>query len=495
MNDASKTSRAAMGDSVDPAREPRHVHAEAGTPTAPRALPAAPVRVAFVQGTITVENLGTHASLAPSSLRFDPRTGCHRAPAHAYAELILWLRANAVPFVDDARRYDDLVLGNLARQEPFFYQREAIQAWEAAGGRGVVVLPTGAGKTFVAVMAIDRRARSTLVVVPTLDLLHQWFDLLEAAFACAIGIVGGGYYEPKPITVTTYDSAYLHMDKLGDRFGLVVFDECHHLPSESYSTAARACLAPLRLGLTATPERTDGGEARYHEVLGPVVYRKDIDELSGTYLASYETQRIEVDLTVAERTEYVEERAIYTGFLRLHGIRMSQPSGWGEFLALASRTADGRRAFVAYRRQRQLALTATEKLATLERLLHAHRHDRVLVFTDDNATAYAIAERFLVAVITHHTKVKERSLILAAFNRGTLGVVVTSKVLNEGVNVPDANVAVVLSGSGSVREHVQRLGRILRKREHKRAILYELVSRNTAEVTTSEKRREHRAYK
>src|SRR5262249_48118361 len=123
------------------------------------------------------------------------------------------------------------------------------------------------------------------------------------------------------------------------------------------------------------------------------------------------------------------------------------------------------------------------------------RHDRTIVFTEDNATVYAISRRFLVHAITHQTKVKERSFVLEAFNRGDLGAVVTSKVLNEGVNVPEANVAVVLSGSGSVREHVQRLGRILRKRENKRAILYELVAAGTSEERVSEKRRDHVAYK
>src|SRR4029077_16153641 len=101
----------------------------------------------------------------------------------------------------------------------------------------------------------------------------------------------------------------------------------------------------------------------------------------------------------------------------------------------------------------------------------------------------------LVPAITHQTKVKERSAILAGLADGTFGAVVTSKVLNEGVAVPDANVAVVISGSGSVREHVQRLGRILRKRDGKRAVLYELVTGGTAEAYTSERRRDHVAYR
>lgn len=149
----------------------------------------------------------------------------------------------------------------------------------------------------------------------------------------------------------------------------------------------------------------------------------------------------------------------------------------------------------AYRRQRELAFAARRKLAYVEHLLDRHRDDRALLFTQDNATAYRIARSFLIPVITHQTKVTERSDILASFAAGKYGAVVTSKVLNEGVDVQEANVAVVLSGSGSVREHVQRLGRILRKRDGKRAVLYELVTARTAETGTSERRREHDAYR
>jgi superfamily II DNA or RNA helicase len=135
------------------------------------------------------------------------------------------------------------------------------------------------------------------------------------------------------------------------------------------------------------------------------------------------------------------------------------------------------------------------KLEYLGHLLERHRDDRAILFTQDNATAHAVSRRFLVPVITHQTKVRERSEILSGLASGAYGAVVTSRVLNEGVDVPDANVAVVLSGSGSVREHVQRLGRVLRKRDGKRAILYELVTENTSETHTSERRRAHSAYR
>jgi superfamily II DNA or RNA helicase len=162
---------------------------------------------------------------------------------------------------------------------------------------------------------------------------------------------------------------------------------------------------------------------------------------------------------------------------------------------LASQSATGRRAMAAYREQREVAFAPVAKLEYLEHLLHTHRGDRAILFTQDNSTAYAIARRFLVPVITHQTKVRERSAILSGLAEGAYHAVATSKVLNEGVDVPDANVAVILSGSGSVREHVQRLGRILRKKGDKRAVLYELVTERTTETYTSERRREHSAYR
>ena len=414
----------------------------------------------------------------------------------AYSGVIAALRSAAsFDVVDEARRDVELTSGPCVHREARPFQTEALQAWRAADGRGVVVLPTGAGKTHVAVMAIDAVRRSTLVVAPTLDLVRQWYDLLRATFAIPVGVVGGGDHDVQPITVTTYDSAYLHMEHLGARFGLVVFDECHHLPGPTYALASRLCLAPRRLGLTATPERADGKEAELESLIGPIVHRRDISELAGEYLADYDTVQLDIELEPDERAEHDTERAIYLAFIAKNGIRLGTPRGFGDFVMRSAQSMDGRRAMRAYRRQREIGFVASKKLAYLEHLLDRHRDDRALVFTQDNATAYRVARRFLVPVITHQTRVTERSEILAGFQAGAYGAVVTSKVLNEGVDVREANVAIVLSGSGSVREHVQRLGRILRKSGDKRAMLYELVTARTAETGTSERRREHDAYR
>jgi superfamily II DNA or RNA helicase len=449
----------------------------------------------FVAGTLELRGLPEAFEGLPDACRWDVRSGCFRAPASAYAPLVLALKELAVEVDDQARKYVELDFGIRALREPRPFQTEALEALKRAKGRGIVVLPTGAGKSHLALMAIDKWRRSTLVVAPTLDLVRQWYDLLRTNFGVDVGVVGGGEYSLHPLTVTTYDSAYLHMENLGNRFGFIVFDECHHLPAEAYCLAAQQSLAPFRLGLTATLERVDGREALLSSLVGPVVYRKEIVELSGEYLAEYDTECVALKLSPSERAEYEAERAVYTGFLRSQGIRMSNPQGWMEFVQRSARGAAGRRAMQAYRRQRELALAAPAKLEYLELLLHVHRRDLTLVFTQDNATAYEISRRFLVPVITHQTKVSERSEILQRFGKGEYGVVVTSKVLNEGVDVPEANVAVIISGSASVREHVQRLGRILRQREGKRARLYELVSANTTETSTSDRRRDHAAYR
>lgn len=466
-----------------------------------------PFSLSWFAGTLELRGLAAGAEMPPGCA-WDERDACHRAPACRYAELVLWARDRGLPVEDRARAYQELAHGarGLPASRPF--QTEALNAWRKARGRGVVVLPTGAGKTHVALRAIDDKRRSALVVAPTLDLVRQWHELLIEAFGDVgggldgsaggngdIGVLGGGQHDVRPLTVATYDSAWAHMEHLGARFGLVVFDEVHHLCAESYAQAARLCLAPYRLGLTATPERADGREALLEELVGPIVYRKEIDEMEGQWLSEYDVVRLEVSLSDVDRAAYQAAREEYRAFVQRSGVRLSSPQGWGELVKRAARSAEGRAALAAHRRQRALAFAAPQKLDELARLLEQHRGARTLIFTDDNATAYGIARRFLVPVITHQTKVRERSAVLKAFSSGELPVLATSRVLNEGVDVPDAQVAVIVSGSGSVREHVQRLGRVLRRREGKRAVLYELVTADTGEAQTSERRRDHVAYR
>lgn len=452
------------------------------------------VRIEFDQGTLKIT--GSEALLAPIArhVQWDERTLCFRAEARHYGPIMLTLHRLKTHFQDEARQFSQRNFCLSGTLQPRPHQKEAFAAWVEAKHQGVVVLPTGAGKTLVARMAIARTQRDALILVPTIDLMHQWYEQLLAAFDMPIGLLGGGDHQLEPITVSTYDSAYLRMDQMGDRFGLLICDECHHLPATTTRLAAIMSIAPFRLGLTATPERTDGQEADLYDLIGPLCYRGEIADLEGKYLAPYRLEQVPVILDPDERIAYDNAYAQYREFARNTGINFSKPDGWSQFIQVCFRSQEGRDAYSAYRMQKRLARASRAKLRMVWQLLRQHKGKQVLLFTDDNATAYAISETFFIPVITHHTRGSERKRLLDGFRAGTLPFLVNSHVLNEGVDVPDVSVGIIVSGSGSVRAHVQRLGRILRPQTGKQAVLYELVSEGTAETFTSEKRRKHVAY-
>jgi superfamily II DNA or RNA helicase len=276
---------------------------------------------------------------------------------------------------------------------------------------------------------------------------------------------------------------------LGNQFGLVIFDECHHLPSSIYRYAAELAIAPFRLGLTATPERADGADLLLEQLIGPTVFRREAQELAGEYLADYSVVRINVQLNDEERAMYEQERSIFRQFLDEKRISLASLDGWQLFIAASARSEAGRRAMRAYRESKRIALGTNAKLRVLAELLKRHARERMLIFTAENEMVYCLSQRFFIPAITHQTGIKERSAWLESFNKGEVLALATSKVLNEGVNIPEAAVAVVLSGSGSSREHIQRLGRILRPSPGKEAVLYEVVTADTTEERISERRR------
>jgi superfamily II DNA or RNA helicase len=454
-----------------------------------------PIFLQFDRGTLLLSGASPERLTALPGCRFDARTATHRAEARFYRPIVEALRETQTPYRDEARAFQPTPWPLRSARQPFPHQTEGLETWRQQGSRGVVVLPTGTGKTFLAILAIQQTGRPTLVVTPTIDLLNQWYGELLVAFGGPVGLLGGSYYDLQPLTVTTYDSAYIHLERWGNRYGLLVFDECHHLPGPTYMMAAVGSLAPFRLGLTATPERADGRDNLFPELIGPVVYRREIKQLAGDFLAEYRVERLTVSLSAEEQERYTRAREQFRGFVDANGIRFGSMQGWQRFIQASARSAEGRAAFQAYREQKRLALAAPAKLQLLDQLLERHRQDRVLVFAHDNATVYQIARKHLVPAITHQTKTKERHQILERFHSGEYPIVVTSQVLNEGVDVPAANVGIILSGTGSVREHVQRLGRLLRKQDGKQALLYEVVTQGTAEEFTSERRRQHGAYR
>ncbi len=406
-----------------------------------------------------------------------------RCEAYHYHTVLPWMQEqeirNAVP------RWQRLVLELHDTRELHDYQIQALDAWKEARGRGSIVLPTGAGKTLVATHAIRHVNSSTVVLVPTTSLVYQWYALLTNVFQTEIGVYYGGEKRVLPLTVTTYHSAGDLIAEFGNTFKLLICDEVHHLPAKTWGEAALMAPAPFRLGLTATyPEEHEqtGERWRLDELIGPIVYTQRLETLVGKQLAEYRTQRVRVDLTGEERASYEASYETYLGFVRRRGLQRTHGAGWlRELMRLSAFDPQARRALLARRQLLNLLDSCQGKLAALEALLREHAGERILVFTESNAVAYTIARTYLVPVISHETGVAERKHILDAFQAGHYSVIVTSKVLNEGIDVPEAKVAIVLGGGASKREYLQRLGRILRKKEPLQAVLIEVLVRNTLE--------------
>jgi superfamily II DNA or RNA helicase len=247
--------------------------------------------------------------------------------------------------------------------------------------------------------------------------------------------------------------------------------------------------SPYRMGLTATYEREDGLHLELPRLVGGKVYELAVQDLAGRHLSDYDLERIHVDLTPEEQAEYDRAHKVFKDFLASRRLVLRTPRDFTRFIMRTGRDPAAREALLARNRAMDIALNSQSKLEALKRILLEHPSDSTIIFTQHNKLVHRIARDFLIPCITHMTPKDERTEILDSFRDGEYRLIVTSKVLDEGVDVPDATQAVILSGTGSSREFIQRLGRILRKREGKRAKLIEIVSRDTAETRMSWRRK------
>ena len=418
----------------------------------------------------------------------DASSGTYSAPAHMHGVIIKRLTSKGIEFRDETEASPPI--GPLSSTvELRDYQNEALNSWKQSGRRGVVVLPTGAGKTVLALKAIEELGEATLVVVPTLVLVDQWRERLEEAFGGDVGVLGGGRRDVRPITVSTYDSASIRATEIGNRFRLLVLDEVHHLPASSYRRIGFMYTAPYRLGLTATLSKDEGALDATTEMVGELVYESFVDDLAGIHLSDYTIRTVQVPLSEKERLEYDRRYSQYRGYLQKRGIKIRSAKDYQRFVQRTGRDPEARRALLARNRAMDLAQNSSSKVEYLKGLLEENRDEKAIIFTRHNKLVYRISRGMLIPAITHQTPREEREEILDGFKAGRYLRVVTSQVLDEGVDVPDASLAVILSGTGSGRQFIQRLGRVLRKKGGKQAKLVELVSMGTAETRTSRRRK------
>jgi superfamily II DNA or RNA helicase len=445
------------------------------------------MRLSFEHGTVVIsEPPDLDLGFAPG-LIWDPRVALWRAPARFHSDLVRALRAKKLPLLDSVRPRPSPRMAEWAHSELRPYQEGALLAWTLADHRGLVVLPTGSGKTRVAIAALAELRLPALVVVPTRALLAQWHAELSRVCPEPVGIWGDGERVHGNVTVATFESAYRLMPEHGARFDVVVVDEVHHFGLGARDELLEMSVAKHRLGLTATPPDA-AALARLEDLLGPVVYELGLSDLAGTYLADFDLVELRLPLDADERLRYRQDHQRFSEVFRGF-IRSSPGASWQDFTSVAMQSAEGRAALAAWRRSRRLLSLTRKKLAAVHEILERHRCSKLLIFTADNDAAYAISKRELVMPITCEIRRKERARVLSAFREGTIRALVSSRVLNEGLDVPDADVAVIVGGTQGEREHVQRIGRLLRPGPGKRATVYELVSAGTREVAQSRERR------
>ncbi len=407
------------------------------------------------------------------------------APGYRYRDVIEYFHHKAIPLEDKAGRFFSLSEFTYREKfDPFDFQQEAVKAWERANRRGLIVLPTGAGKSLttrllIASLAVSDAQSSVLIVVPTRSLLYQWYSQLKQTFGVSIGLIGDDMFDLQPVTVTTYASARIHMQAIGNRWKLVVFDEVHgKLSGDRSSMAAKFCIAPYRLGLTATPSSET--ELVLGDLIGDIVYLKSTDELiERDVLSVFQTKRVQLKATgeevaefnrIREPVQYLWEKAKGSGRVRDNAWLVRERRLNPDEAALAQR---------AMLRAVRYWQTVPSRLQRLEEILQQHRNDRILIFTESRQNAYEISRRFLIPAVTADIDSDEREVYLRAFAEGKCRALVTSRALEEGIDLPDANVAVLLAGrkkrSKETIRYIQRRGRVLRKRAGKKATVYEIA--------------------
>ena len=345
--------------------------------------------------------------------------------------------------------------------QPRKYQELAAEGfWH--GGSGVVVLPCGAGKTIVAIAAMAHAKATTLILVTNTVAARQWRDELikrTNLHEDEIGEYSGSKKEIRPITIATYQvlttkrkGVYAHLE-LFDAidWGLIVYDEVHLLPAPIFRFTADI-QSRRRLGLTATLIREDGLEGEVFSLIGPKRFDVPWKEIEAQgYIAPADCIEVRVNLTEAERLNYA--------------------------------TAD------LEHKYRTCSTTQTKNQVAIN-LAHKHRADQVLIIGQYIDQLDALAEKLQVPVIKGDTPIKEREILYGKFRTGEIKCLIVSKVANFSIDLPDATIAIQVSGTfGSRQEEAQRLGRVLRpKSDGRSARFYTLVARDTIDQDFAQNR-------
>ncbi|MEM1665149.1 MAG: DEAD/DEAH box helicase [Zestosphaera sp.] len=368
------------------------------------------------------------------------------------------------------------------------YQLEALNAWLGNSGRGIIALPTGSGKTHIGIAAISKINEATLIITYTKEQLLQWEKFIKTFTDIPLSHIGLYYSREKKIssvTLATYQTAFKYIEKLAPYFNLLIIDEVHHLPAEKFKHIAITSPAKYRLGLSATPYREDGKHTELFPLMGGVVYYKTTQELAEKgFLAKFKIETIKVDLKSDERKEYLKLRKQFRELV-----------GGLDFKTLVdlAKRGDARaiRALEIHSEILKILSMSESKLEKVKEIVERELNEgkKIIVFAHYVTLAEKIADVLGAYLLTGEMEEAKRRSILDQFRKAERGVLVVTTVGDEGLDIPDASVGVLVAGTGSRRQFIQRLGRLLRPKPGKEAILYEIVVRGSSEEFQAKKRK------
>lgn len=460
------------------------------------------MKIRFDDGTLVVESnenpnfgrldgsVGIHPPANLAGFVYDGRVDALRAPAIHYRRFLEqsagWGALQEDPLAQ-AMGIGEGLAKTLGRAQRFLaesaqeglrgYQRVALQRWLAAGGRGLVVLPTGAGKTRTALHAIRAMGVPTLCLVPTRVLLAQWKKELEREHRSGpIGQLGDGVRDIRKITLATFASARNLAPLHGLRFALLIVDEAHHFGHSAYDEALVMSAAPFRLALTATPPDDPEKRKRLCALVGQELTRLSVGDLIGVHLSAIKHDVTLVPLSAGQRAAYERLYGAYQSQRKIlikRGLKSTQRA----FMT----TASGRRALAARRSAVHILKTNVALEDALIRTVSLHCQRRLIIFAADSEQALRLAHLLLAPVVLAEVGKAEREAVLSAFKKGTIRVLITCKVLNEGYDLPETEGVVLVGGRRSSGETLQRIGRALRKSAGKTAMVFELATAGTHE--------------
>lgn len=353
------------------------------------------------------------------------------------------------------------------------FQKLAMQAWIKSGGWGSVELPTGAGKTWLAIHIIAFMKRPTLILVPTIILMRQWQEELITHFGEDVGVLGDGERTLKKYTVSTYASATQFFKSHKDPFEFLVSDEAHHLMSGNLHQLPKMSAAIFRLSLSASFSlKLEGLPKQCLQPLGNIVYRIMPKELPKNILKPFVTKYHSVTMNDRFAQSFNELKPkLKSSFESIHQLKSKDKQGKIEI----------EHAEVIYRWKllKQQVWLSEETLSACRSILNSRPRDtKTLIFCPDSITACYLSHALKIPAILAEISKSERMLWLSAFREGQISELITCKVLNEGFDLPAINRCILFGGSNQRVEFMQRLGRALRYEKGKQCEIHTILVQN-----------------